>query len=130
MKAHRAMPVLDVTDVVAAEAFWTGLGFSSQGVMDDPPSFCIVERDKVTLGLARKDAAGPVPLNNIWAAVVYVDDAAGLHAALSAAGATVNPLRSNTPMGLEIFELTDPDGHMIAFARDTSADRTGPGLKA
>jgi predicted enzyme related to lactoylglutathione lyase len=129
MKAHRAMPVLDVTDVVAAEAFWTGLGFVSQGTLDDPPSFCIVERDRVTLGLALKDAAGPVPLNNVWAAIVYVDDAEALHAALEAAGAAVGALRVNTPMGLDIFELTDPDGHRIAFARDTSADRTGPGLK-
>jgi hypothetical protein len=52
-----------------------------------------------------------------------------LHAALEAAGAAVGALRVNTPMGLDIFELADPDGHRIAFARDTSAGRTGPGLK-
>ena len=59
MTTLRAMPVIDVSDVAASEAFWKGLGFASHGLWGDPPGFGIVQRGDVTFGLSLADRSGP-----------------------------------------------------------------------
>ena len=53
MTTHRAMPVLQVRDVVASEAFYRQLGFDTHGPWGDPPAFTIMQRGDVTLALDR-----------------------------------------------------------------------------
>ncbi|MEL6233116.1 MAG: VOC family protein [Pseudomonadota bacterium] len=128
MSALRAMPVLDVADVVASEAFYQGLGFDSHGVWrhEGEAEFCIVQRGDVTLALNR--GHGPIPRNHYWAAYLYVSDVAALHAEFTALDLPeLTAIRRDNPYGCDDFDLTDPDGHRLAFGQ--SHDPTpGPGL--
>ena len=75
----RAMPVLQVADVVASEAFYCDkLGFTAQGRWGDGPDFAIVQRGEVTSALDRSRTDDPIPVNQYWAAYLYVDDADAL----------------------------------------------------
>ena len=126
----RAMPVLQVADVAASEAFYVSrLGFTSHGIWGDPPAFCIVQRGQVTIALDRSRDDAPVPLNQYWAAYVYVADADALH--LEFGGQDVEIVRGpeDMPYGLRDFDIRDPDGHLICFGYDLQPADTGPGLQ-
>ena len=72
----RCMPVLQVADVKKSETFYCEkLGFRSHGTWGDGPDFAIVQRGRVTIALDRAQEEGPIPLNQYWAAYVYVEDA-------------------------------------------------------
>lgn len=124
MATIRAMPVLDVRDVAAAEAFWARAGFASHGAWGDPPAFSIVQRGDVTLGLCRAEAAAP---NSWWSAYVYVEDVAALRAELLAEGLAVGEMREPEIYGMRDFDLTDPDGNRIGFGQSLRPV-PGPGL--
>ena len=127
----RAMPVLQVADVTASEAFYCDkLGFVSHGTWGDGPDFCIVQHGKVTIALDRSRGDGPVPVNQYWAAYVYVEDADALHAAFAANGVEIPRGLEDTFYGLRDFDIRDPDGHLIAFGHDLEPDDTEPGLRA
>ncbi|MEM9012622.1 MAG: VOC family protein [Pseudomonadota bacterium] len=125
MATLRAMPVLQVTDVTASEAFYARLGFVSHGAWGDPPGFAIVQRGDVTLALDRGN--GAPPLNQWWAAYVYVDDAAALREEFSGEGIAVTEL-CEQEYGLRDFDVVDPDGHRIAFGSDIVKGDWVPGL--
>ena len=68
---HRSMPVLEVADVVKSAAFYTDmLGLSAGPFWGDPPCFCIVGRDTVTIALDQSRDAGRAPQNQYGAAYV------------------------------------------------------------
>ena len=125
----RAAPVLEVADVARSEAFYRDkLGFVSHGVWGDPPGFCIVQRGRVTVMLDRSGRDGPLPLNQYWAAYVYVDDADALHAEFAAAGVEIVRGPEDMYYGCRDFDVRDPDGHLIAFGQDLEPNGPGPGL--
>lgn len=124
MSTIRSMPVLEVTDVPRAAAFYERLGFASHGY-GDPPFFCIMQRGDVTIALA--GGTGPLRVNNGWAAYIYVSDAAALREEFMADGIDVTEL-GERPYGLRDFDIIDPDGHRIAFGSDLVPSRVGPGL--
>ncbi len=122
--------MLQVRDVVASAAFYRDkLGFESVGMWGEPPCFCIVGRQTVTVFLdqARTDGAPP-PLNQYWAAYVYVDDVDAYAAELR--GRDVEILRGPEDMehGCREIDIRDPDGHIIAFGQDLTPGPDGPGL--
>lgn len=126
MKTLRAMPVLVVADVRASAAFYARLGFDCHGFWgEDPVDFAIVQRGDVTIGLHW--AGGPVPSLRGWSVYIYVDDVAALHAELTDAGLAPSPI-CDQPYGCRDFDLTDPDGHDIAFGQDLDPDTYGPGM--
>lgn len=125
----RAMPVLQVADVTASEAFYCGtLGFISHGTWGDGPDFAIVQRGKVTIALDRSRDAAPVPVNQYWAAYIYVEDADALCAEFRQKGADIVRELEDTFYGSRDFDIRDPDGHIIAFGHDLEPDDTAPGL--
>ena len=128
----RAMPVLQVTNVKASAAHWCDvLGFETHGFWgDDPdaPEFSIVQRGDVTIALdrSREDA---IPVNQFWAAYVYVKDADALYEEMKAHGAAIDEPPHDTFYGSREFTVTDPDGHKVAFAHDLNPqDPTPHGL--
>ena len=123
------MPVLQVVDVAASEAFYTGiLGFTSHGTWGDPPDFGIVQRGDVTIALDRA-RDGSVPLNQYWAAYVYVADVDALCAELTAKGAEIAREIEDTDYGCRDFDIRDRDGHLIAFGQVLNlSDGETPGL--
>lgn len=128
----RSMPVLQVADVNRSVAFYTDkLGFFSHGTWGKGPDFCIVQRGHVTLALDRtREPGAVVPLNQYWAAYVYVEDADTLHAEFTAKGVDIARALCDAEYGLRDFDVRDPDGHLIAFGHLLSPAETGPGLLA
>lgn len=125
MTTLRAMPVLQVTDVSASEAFYARLGFASHGAWGDPPSFAIVQRGDVTLALDQGDA--PAPVNQWWAAYVYVDNVEALREEFQNSGFSPTELHHPEHYGCIDFDIVDPDGHRIAFGQALNPV-PGPGL--
>jgi catechol 2,3-dioxygenase-like lactoylglutathione lyase family enzyme len=126
----RSMPVLQVTDVVASVAFYRDkLGFMAHKLWGEPPSFCIVQRGKVTIALDRTRAAGgSVPVNQYWAAYVYVENADKLCDEFRTKGVEIVRGPEDMEYGLRDFDVRDPDGHLIAFGHDLLPAKFGPGL--
>ena len=127
MTFHRAMPVLQVSDVRASAAFYARLGFEPTGDWDDEGEvyFAIVQRGDVTLALQL--LRGPLRVNTHWAAYVYVDDLVALHAEYKSEGLDPTEIRHPEHYGCDDFDVTDPDGHIIAFGQSHNP-RPGPGL--
>ncbi|MEM8581451.1 MAG: VOC family protein [Pseudomonadota bacterium] len=130
-RTRRAMTVLQVRDVEAARDFYARLGFASHGVWTEEGSkevqFCIVQRGEVTLAL-QLSRAPELARNTHWAAYVYVDDVTALEEEFQAAGITLARLPEDAPYGCRDFDVTDIDGHLIAFGQDLHVDAYGPGL--
>lgn len=115
----RSMPVLQVAKVTRSEAFYRdSLGFDSTGTWGDGPEFCIVRRGAVTIAFDRSRDGAPVPLNQYWAAYVYVEDADALCAEFRAKGVEIVRGPEDSFYGLRDFDIRDPDGHLIAFGSD------------
>ena len=127
MTTLRAMTILQVRDVAASAAFYDRLGFQSHGFWGDPPGFCIVQRGDVTLGLDRA-RDGTVPLNQWWAAYVYVEDAEALRQEFMDAGLAPAAMQRPTEYGCVDFDMVDPDGHRLAFGQAVAPEPHGPGL--
>lgn len=126
MTTHRAMPILEVSDILGSIAFYTRAGFHSHGTWGEPPMFAIVQRGDVTLGLMVPRHAAPVH-NEWWSAYLYVSDADALHAEFAAEGLAPTALE-NREYGLREFDIVDPDGHRLAFGAEIASRPYGPGL--
>lgn len=126
----RSMPVLQVADLARSARFYCDqLGFRSHGAWGDPPNFCIVQRGAVTIALDRTRAAGaPTPINQYWAAYLYVADADALCAEFRSRGVAIVRSPEDAPYGLRDFDVRDPDGHLIAFGHDLAPGASAPGL--
>ncbi|MEP3276030.1 MAG: VOC family protein [Stappiaceae bacterium] len=125
----RSMPVLQVTDILQSEAFYCKkLGFKSHGTWGDGPDFCIVQRGKVTIALDRSRTSDALPTNQYWAAYIYVEDADKLCSEFVEEGLDIHRPLEDTFYGMRDFDISDPDGHILAFGHDLeSTDK--PGLR-
>ena len=86
----RAMPVLQVTDVNRSVAFYCDkLGFQTVGTWGDGPEFAIVQRGGVTIALDKSREGMTIPVNQYWAAYIYIDDADALCAEVRGNGADI-----------------------------------------
>ena len=125
----RCMPVLQVADVKRSMAFYCDqLGFISNGTWGDGPNFAIVQFGRVTIALDRSQADGPIPVNQYWAAYVYVEDADALSARFRKKGVEILRGPEDTFYGSRDFDVRDPDGHILAFGHDLEPDEQEPGL--
>lgn len=125
----RCMPVLQVTDVERSEKFYCEkLGFRSHGSWGDGPDFAIVQRGRVTIALDRSRDPGPVPLNQYWAAYIYVKDADDLCEEFRRKRVEIVRGPEDMVYGLRDFDVRDPDGHLLAFGHDLQPGDIDPGL--
>jgi len=109
---------LEVKDIVASEAFYrTKLGFGAGHFFGEPPTFCIVSRDKVTVFLDLARTPHPAPLNQYWALYIYVDDVDTEYAELIDRGVAIDRALEDQPYGCRDFDLRDPDGHLIGIGQ-------------
>lgn len=127
-KLTRSAPVLLVKDVVRAAAHWGDqLGFSEQSMWGQPPNFCMVSRDDLTVMLAQVGPGVEVRphwtvLSKMWSAYFWVDDAEALYHELIERGATIDWHLSLKDYGVKEFGIQDADGHDIAFGQIIEAD--------
>jgi len=128
-KMFRSAPVLQVRDVVKSGAFYSdNLGFETAGLWGDPPCFCIVGRNTVTVFLDQSRGPGDPPVNQNWAAYIYVEDVDALCAEYRANGVEIVRGPEDAPYGCREIDVRDPDGHLICFGQDLQPTGAGPGL--
>ena len=128
MNTLRAMPVIQVCDMDRSIAYYKRMGFSGIGWEEEGTSdviFTIAQRGDVTIALQL--LRGPLRVNTHWAAYVYVDDVKGLHQEFIEAGLEPTAIRHPENYGCDDFDITDPDGHLIAFGQSRNPVH-GPGL--
>lgn len=125
----RSAPVLQVRDVLRSRGFYRDvLGFSSANLWGEPPCFCIVGQDTITLFLdqARDDA--PIPVNQYWAAYFYISNIDEFASDVAARGAEIIRGPEDAPYGCREIDVRDPDGHIVCFGQDLQPGSDGPGL--
>ena len=115
-------PVLLVKDVVASANYYRDkVGFNYDRFWEEPPGFCILDRDGFQLMLKQvEDEKLIVPhykvVKNMWNVYFWVDDADKLYHELKNLGATIDYELCNQPYGCREFGIQDLDGYDIAFA--------------
>ena len=115
-------PVLEVKDVKASEAFYREkLGFEPGRFAGDPPCFCIVRRDDISILLDQSRAPRPAPLNQYWAAYLYVDDVDSFAAELTARGVAIVRGPVDQPYGCREIDVRDVDGHIIGIGQNRAS---------
>ena len=127
MNTRRAMPVLQVSNLMVSVEFYSRLGFATHGIWGEPAIFAIVQRGDVSIAvqLLRADA---MPVNTHWAAYIYVDDAETVNREFKSAGIEIARAPEKTSYGCLDFDVADPDGHLLAFGQDLDPEPHGPGL--
>lgn len=116
-------PVLLVRDVMeAADYYRDKLGFSYDRLWGEPPDFCMVRREGLTVMLSQ---LGPgrevVPhwqiVDKMWNVYFWVDDVETLYSEYQQSGAKIDYSLHLKPYGVKEFGIQDLDGHDIAFGQ-------------
>lgn len=112
--------VLQVSNIEKSLQFYCDvLGFEVGSTEGDPAVFAIIRREKAILFLDESRENVSVPVNQYWAAYLWVDDGIdALAAEFKARGATLFRGPDTMPYGCRDFDVKDPDGHLIAFGQD------------
>ena len=116
--------VLEVSDVVASEAFYREkLGFSPGRFYGEPPTFCLMSRDRVRVYLDKtRTTPRSTPLNQYWALYIYVDDVDAMAAEIAARGVPFDRDIEDQDYGCRDFDVRDPDGHLIGIGQTLAKD--------
>jgi len=119
VKVIDSATTIEVTDVVASEAFYRKkLGFRPGFFYGEPPTFCIINRDRATVFLDKARTPHPIPLNQYWALYIYVDDVDMMYAEVKSRGVAIDRAIENQDYGCRDFDIRDPDGHLIGIGQN------------
>ncbi|NBC65251.1 MAG: hypothetical protein GVY07_06240 [Bacteroidetes bacterium] len=91
------------------------LDFRDEWFWDDPPRFCILDRDGFGLMLSRVDGIKDIKLNYkivqiMWNVDFWVDDAAKMYEEMKASGAIIDYHLGEKDYGCLQFGIQDLDG--------------------
>lgn len=102
--------VLYVKDFARSLAYYRDvLGFGGDFVWGDPPFYAVLCLGDAAVHLnARAPAATSV-------VCIFCTGVDALHAELAARGAHIKHAPQDEPYGMREFQVTDPDGHLLAF---------------
>lgn len=113
-----AATIIEVKDVKVSEAFYNEkLGFGPGFFYGDPPCFCIVSKGRATIFLDQSRTPRQTPLNQYWAAYLYVDDVDGYAEELRAKDVAIVRDLEDQDYGCRDFDIRDPDGHVIGIGQ-------------
>ena len=127
-KLLRSAPILLVANVVAAANYYRDkVGFHNDRFWGDPPDFCILHRDGLTLMLSQVDDPADVKphwkvVDQMWNVYFWVDDAEAMYREMQERGAKIDYTLGIKPYGCKEFGIQDLDGHDIAFGEDLDDD--------
>ena len=116
-------PILLVRNVLdAANYYRDALGFTYDKLWGDPPDFCMVQRDEITVMLSEAPHNSVPPPNwqvvaNMWDAYFWVDDVESLYKEFREQGATIDYELGMKDYGVLEFGVQDLDGHDLAFGQ-------------
>jgi predicted enzyme related to lactoylglutathione lyase len=119
----RAAPYFIVDDVVSTANFYRDkLGFAYDRFWNEPPSFCIVERNGVAIMLAQLEQPERKRPNHIvnpeqgaWDAYIWVDNADAVNAEFKSQGVQIVRDISDKMYGCRDFDIEDCDGYRLCF---------------
>jgi catechol 2,3-dioxygenase-like lactoylglutathione lyase family enzyme len=113
-----AATIVEVKDVKASEAFYNQkLGFGPGFFYGEPPCFCIVSKGRATIFLDQSRTPRATPLNQYWAAYLYVDDIDSYAAELRSRGVDIVRGPEDQDYGCRDLDIRDPDGHVIGIGQ-------------
>lgn len=118
----KCRPMLAVADLSRTMAFYREkLGFRCRETFGDPPVWCDLERDGVSIMFSAPplaEVSREVPHRSRDSSVYYfnVSDVVALHKELRDRGANPTDLRI-TVYGMHEFEVRDPDGIWLWFGQ-------------
>src|SRR5262245_57005251 len=116
-------PVLLVRDVVRAASYYRdALGFSYERFWGTPPSFVILQRDRMFLMLNQAPEEHVIVPNwkiseKMWNVYFWVSDADALLAEFRERGAIIDYDIHNKPYGVREFGIQDLDDYDVAFGQ-------------
>lgn len=111
--------VLRVSDVTRAAEFYSSLGMRA---VVERKEIAILELRGGTHLLLFKAKSRP-RAGAVRSFDFMVDDADAFHDELQARGVITTPVRDDRPSGHRMFELTDPDGHVLTVLSDHTNGR-------
>ena len=119
-------PYFFVQDVVATAAYYRDtLGFAFDRFWGDPPSFCMVYRQGITIMLAQLGQNAAMRPNHVsdpegsaWDAYIWVYDADALHTEFVGRGASIARAICDQPYGCRDFDVEDCNGYRLCFGHD------------
>ena len=122
-------PVFFVADIHRAASYYRDmLGLAFDRLWGEPPNFCMVRRQGLTIMLkAIPDKSRIRPngaANDIWDAYLWIEDADALYAEFASRGAKIHyPPEDRLYYGNREFAVSDPDGYVTAFGHDIEAKK-------
>jgi hypothetical protein len=122
-KLLNTAPVLLVKDVVESANYYRDrLGFSYERFWGEPPCFCIVNRDNLSVFLSQVPAEHIIvphwkTVEKMWNIYFWVDDAEQLYDEFRKRGAKIDYELYVAPHNCKEFGVQDLDGYDIAFGQ-------------
>lgn len=119
-------PYFIVDDVVATANFYREkLGFHYERFWGDPPAFCMVMRNGITIMLSQLPNKGGMRPNRLadpdgeaWDAYVWVDDADALYDEFTKKVVKIARQICDQPYGNRDFDVEDCNGYRLCFGHD------------
>jgi predicted enzyme related to lactoylglutathione lyase len=109
----KSRTTLGVRDVRASITFYReAIGFDVVVSMGEPPTFAMIGKDGIGLGLGQAPDPAVADLACCYFDVEGVEE---LHQRCVDAGATIVAPLTRQPWGNYDFVVADPDGHRLAF---------------
>jgi len=120
-------PYFIVDDVVATANFYRDkLGFKYDRFWGEPPCFCMVHRNGITIMLSQSSKTGIMRPNHLargedddsWDAYIWVDDADALFREFQPKGVKIPRGICDQPYGCRDFDVEDCNGYRLCFGHD------------
>jgi predicted enzyme related to lactoylglutathione lyase len=119
-------PYFIVDDVVATANYYRDqLGFHYERFWNEPPSFCIVERNGVFIMLAQFETGGVMrpnckvdPEGSAFDAYIWIDDVDALYAEFKAKGVRIVRDIGDRIYRCRDFDIEDCNGYRLCFGQN------------
>lgn len=119
-------PLFIVDDVVSSANYYRDkLGFAYDRFWGEPPCFCMVRRNGITIMLNQLAEKGKIrpnrmadPAGETWDAYVWVDDADALLSDFKRKGVKIAREICDQPYGCRDFDIEDCNGYRLCFGQD------------
>ena len=119
-------PFFIVDDVVGTANYYRDkLGFQYKRFWNEPPSFCMVQRNGIVIMLAQLENTGVMrpnrvvdPEGNAWDAYIWIDDADALYAEFKSKDVKIVRDICDQFYGCRDFDIEDCNGYRLCFGHD------------
>lgn len=107
-------PILPVRDLSRSLSFYEQLGFTTEFLWQEPPTYAVLTANEANLHLS---LLAPQHRDRKVRSVLYlfVQDVDQMYESCQAAGLAIEVELGDRDYGMRDFELLDPDGHLLTF---------------